>query len=217
MVRFQDLLRVPVLENGDSFTKLTTIKSRYSPLLDDMRSITGKTIITRAHVAKRLEAAQRLLKNVNSDYELFVTYGYRCTEVQIEYFLRELNQTQKFFEDPLDLYEEIFRKIAVPTVAGHPTGGAIDITIIDNATKQSLDFGSDLYDFKTKNCYTFSPYISHAGKANRMLLRSCLMDVGFAPFNGEWWHFSYGDKEWAYYYKKPNAIYGQKERDAIGT
>lgn len=42
-----------------------------------------------------------------------------------------------------------------------------------------------------------------------MLLRDCMLTAGFAPYDGEWWHFSYGERDWAHYYKKPNAIYGQ--------
>jgi D-alanyl-D-alanine dipeptidase len=42
-----------------------------------------------------------------------------------------------------------------------------------------------------------------------MLLRSVMLQAGFAPFDGEWWHFSYGDREWAYYYKKKYALYSQ--------
>lgn len=33
--------------------------------------------------------------------------------------------------------------------------------------------------------------------------------------DGEWWHFSYGDKEWAYADKMPDALYGQKMPDEI--
>ncbi|QQR69366.1 MAG: hypothetical protein IPI58_01405 [Alphaproteobacteria bacterium] len=36
-----------------------------------------------------------------------------------------------------------------------------------------------------------------------------MTSVGFAPFDGEWWHFSYGDREWAKYYGRSHAIYSQ--------
>jgi D-alanyl-D-alanine dipeptidase len=42
-----------------------------------------------------------------------------------------------------------------------------------------------------------------------------MLGVGFAPFDGEWWHFSYGDKEWAAYYNKPNAVYEQIDFSAL--
>lgn len=34
-------------------------------------------------------------------------------------------------------------------------------------------------------------------KENRFLLQDLMLLVGFAPYYGEWWHFSYGDREWA--------------------
>ena len=30
---------------------------------------------------------------------------------------------------------------------------------------------------------------------------------GFAPFDGEWWHFSYGDREWAAFYGLSQTLY----------
>lgn len=113
------------------------------------------------------------------------------------------------------LDEEVHRLIAVPSVAGHPTGGAVDVVIVDKNSNTPIDFGSKIYDFKTKDCYTFSPYISEEAKKNRMLLRNAMMSQGFAPFDGEWWHFSYGDKEWAFYYKKDGAIYTQKQLSEV--
>ncbi len=39
------------------------------------------------------------------------------------------------------------------------------------------------------------------------LLRRAMAQAGFAPFNGEWWHFSYGDREWAAVWNAPFALY----------
>ena len=36
-----------------------------------------------------------------------------------------------------------------------------------------------------------------------------MLEEGFAPYDGEWWHFSFGDKEWAFYYKKDKALFNQ--------
>lgn len=93
-------------------------------------------------------------------------------------------------------------KIAVPEVACHPTGGAVDVTIYDIENQKELDFGSKIHDFSSDICYTFYKNISDDEKENRMLLRRLMLNEGFAPYDGEWWHFSYGDREWAFYYKK---------------
>ena len=74
---------------------------------------------------------------------------------------------------------------------------------------QTINFGSKQYDYSTKKCYFFAQSISQNAKENRLLLRNIMIEAGFAPFDGEWWHFSYGDREWAYYYKKMKAIYNQ--------
>ena len=107
-----------------------------------------------------------------------------------------------------ELFEAVHKLIAVPEIAGHPTGGAIDVTIQVGDVR--LDMGTDIADFSdVEKIPTFSNIITEEQKRNRSLLRQLLMEVGFAPYDGEWWHFSYGDREWAYYYKQPYAIYEQ--------
>jgi D-alanyl-D-alanine dipeptidase len=74
--------------------------------------------------------------------------------------------------------------------------------------EKELDMGTSIADFSQgKKIWTFFPSISSETRENRWLLRRLLMREGFAPFDGEWWHFSYGDREWAKYYDKKEAIY----------
>jgi D-alanyl-D-alanine dipeptidase len=68
--------------------------------------------------------------------------------------------------------------------------------------------GTPIWDF-VSDSFTFSPFIDKEAWRNRQLLRRIMTAVGFAPFDGEWWHFSYGDKEWARYYAERAAIYEQ--------
>ena len=44
-----------------------------------------------------------------------------------------------------------------------------------------------------------------------MLLRNVLKEVGFVNFCDEWWHFSYGDQNWAVKTDADYAIYGSME------
>ena len=46
---------------------------------------------------------------------------------------------------------------------------------------------------------------------NRMLLRDAMAKAGFIGYKEEWWHFSYGTKEWAIERNEPHAIYGSAE------
>lgn len=212
MVRYRDLLSVPIKETGEPFTSLKgLIPNGYKPERADMETLIGPDVLVRENVAQRLQNAQRLLQQKDPSKTLFVTYGYRDLGVQTKGFLGVLQNVSKdFFPDPLDLYEEAHRFVAVPTVAGHPTGGAVDIVIRDKQTNTEINFGGKQYEYSTKNCYVFYPDIDEEAKENRMLLRTVMAQSGFAPFDGEWWHFSFGDREWAYYYNKPAALYEQK-------
>jgi zinc D-Ala-D-Ala dipeptidase len=105
-----------------------------------------------------------------------------------------------------DLIAATHRIIALPEVAGHPTGGAVDIQILGSG--QPIDMGTKIWEF-VPDSFTFSPFIDRSAWSNRQLLRRVMTTAGFAPFDGEWWHFSYGDREWAKHYGEQAAIYEQ--------
>ncbi|MDG9793800.1 M15 family metallopeptidase, partial [Brucella anthropi] len=138
-----------------------------------------------------------------------VVYGYRHLDIQTKKF--EAEKARVLAGSPtlsgIELLETIHRFIAVPEVAGHPTGGAVDVRIVDE-NGRALDMGTALMDF-SPDTYVSSPFISREAWQNRQLLRACMVKSGFAPFEGEWWHFSYGDREWARYYCKPSALFTQ--------
>lgn len=219
MVKYRDLIKVEVKENEEPFVVVDQkiISSGYFNLMSDMKKGLKNKIIVRKTVSEKLINAQNELIKINLSLSLYLSYGYRSIEVQKKLFLKQLRQISRFdfFSNPQKLYEEIHRHIAVPTVAGHPTGGAVDLLIFDNKKREFLEFGSSMYDVSTKKSYSFFPNISSIAKKNRMLLRNLMMKYDFAPFNGEWWHFSYGDREWACYYKKKFSIYDQLEFEDI--
>jgi len=210
MVKYTQLINVPSKECNEPLIKIVNIPNGYLPEMQDMKRVTGNDILVRKDVYNRLLKAQRTLLKINQNYSLYVVYGYRSLKIQILRFLKRLAiVNQKYYANPVDLYESVHRSVAVPSVAGHPTGGAVDLYIIDNRTGKQIDFGSPIYDYSTLKYYVFSGEITNKQKGDRMILRKVMMGAGFAPFDGEWWHFSYGDREWAFYYKKPCAIYNQ--------
>lgn len=162
-----------------------------------------RNIIVRETVYKKLCDADRALKR-KAGYEncqIVVTYGYRSPEIQESLF--NIAKEQKKKQNPSisesELIEMVHREIAHPAVAGHPTGGAVDVTIYDYVKQEFLKFGTDICEFKSKNIYYASDDITQTEKKNRRVLRAVMCQQGFAPYDGEWWHFCYGDKEWAYY------------------
>ncbi len=114
-----------------------------------------------------------------------------------------------------EIYEITAQFIAPPEVAGHPTGGAVDVSLID-ADGNELDMGCN-YDedeeTSSGRCFSFSSKISAVAVRNRQLLFGYMEQSGFVNYPYEWWHWSYGDKYWAAIKKRPNAIYGAVHRN----
>ncbi|MCL9781582.1 M15 family metallopeptidase [Vibrio sp. S4M6] len=100
--------------------------------------------------------------------------------------------------------------------SGHSRGSTIDLTIVPlnsqvpnlskvslqdscileknkRAPDNSLDFGSG-YDCFSPVSHPDYANISAQAKANRLLLRTLMMEAGFMPLDTEWWHFTLADE-----------------------
>lgn len=184
-----------------------------SYIRDDAKEATGMQTYVRQGVLDRLEYAGEILAARSPGCMLDVRYGYRSLAVQRSRF----NSVMETLSDKLNDVERIataHRSVAVPEVAGHPAGAAVDLLILQDG--EPKDFGTPMWEF-TRRSYTASPEVSGTARASRWLLADVMKQVGFAPFTGEWWHFSYGDKEWAKYYNKQDALYDQIEFTAPGA
>ncbi len=212
ILQYKDLIKIKEGEDGNPLVVLQQvapmIKCQYEK--DDMFSQTGDDILVRGDVANKLVQVANNLKAISGDYKLKVVYGYRSPDIQKKYFDKRKEELQtKYNEISNDeLLELTHSFVAFPDVAGHVTGGAIDLTI--ESLDQSLDMGSEIANYSDEDIVkTFSKKITTAQLANRLLLRDLMMAEGFAPFYGEWWHFSYGDREWASFYNKNSSLYSK--------
>lgn len=209
MLELADLLPIPVSECGSDLVPIPQsdeIVTRYDKR--DMLEIYGETMWVRAEVLMRLQAAASELRQVAPEFKLKVVYAYRTPEIQLAYFERELAVVRQEMPHLGDTEARAHAHLLVadPRVAGHPTGGAVDVTIVSGATE--LDMGCRIADRAMKAVFpTFVEGISAAQAQNRFFLRDAMLRQGFAPFDGEWWHFSYGDREWAAYWQQAAALY----------
>jgi zinc D-Ala-D-Ala dipeptidase len=200
---YQDMPLEPTAEDLVAIPKNGGVVGRQ--IDKTMYPYTGGTVYVRWSVLQKLREAVKLLKEYSESCQLEVVYGYRAIEVQRQLFEEQKERLKQQYPSE-DLMAATHRVIAVPEVAGHPTGGAVDIQIIEHG--RPLNMGTEIWEF-VPDAFTFSPFVTKEEWANRQLLRRIMTAVGFAPFDGEWWHFSYGDKEWAKYYGERAAIYEQ--------
>ncbi|MCR4788564.1 MAG: M15 family metallopeptidase [Lachnospiraceae bacterium] len=141
--------------------------------------------------------------------ELYTEYS---KEIVKEFELEECSQEQKnavirhFVSEPVE-------DRAVPPV--HTTGGAIDLTILDEAGNE-LDMGT-AFDAFSDLTYTsaFEKEKDQKIRDNRRLLYHVMTSVGFTNLPSEWWHYDYGDRFWAYYNDLPAIYEGVFYREEI--
>jgi D-alanyl-D-alanine dipeptidase len=175
-----------------------------------MQKYVGDIIWVRKSVAEKLLRVSNALRKLHPTYKLKIVFGYRHPEVQTFYFERRKNtlradvQYEHYSNDAIEELADTMT--ANPKAAGHPTGAAVDLTIL--TPNGPLDMGTGIADFTDpEKIKMYSPTVTYQQAANRKLLHDFMVAEEFAPFYGEWWHYSYGDKEWAWFYKKPNAFY----------
>lgn len=172
-----------------------------------MLSLTGDIIYVRDTIAKKLARVESALKELG--FRLKIVYGYRHPSIQQKYFddRRAALALQYPEAVGVDLDKHTHNFVAVPSIAGHPAGAAVDVTLLD-INGDEADMGTAIADYSDEDMIkTFATGLSVEQVDSRQLLHDIMIKEGFAPFYGEWWHFSYGDREWAAFYNK-KALYG---------
>jgi D-alanyl-D-alanine dipeptidase len=153
----------------------------------------------RAGLCERLVRAEATLP---PGVHLLLVEGYRPPALQLQQFTAYAGMLADRYPDwpPERVRREASRFISPPEVAPHCTGGAIDLTLCaDDGTE--LDLGTEVNDSpvaSANRCYTAAPDISADATANRTVLVAALRAAGLVNYPTEWWHWSYGDRYWAY-------------------
>ena len=172
----------------------------------------GYTKVRQSVANKLLEASRSLPQGL----QFYFSEGHRPISLQAQMYQEYYTQLATNYPswDTERLKHETVKFVAPPQdVPPHSTGGAIDITLIA-ANGKEVDMGAILDDTPDKNenrNFTFAKNIPDYAKANRQILIDALSDAGFVNYPAEWWHWSYGDKYWAYHARQPHAIYGSVE------
>jgi D-alanyl-D-alanine dipeptidase len=194
------LCRVPTVECGEPLVDLCKACPR----------LVVKAVPTfiRVSVAQMLNRAQALLP---PDRRIRVSAALRTLEQQSRgYWAHYRSLAEKHPEWPHSILRREANKFWHPpdmkAVPGHCTGGAVDVTLLDE-TGEPLDMTSaDPEGANTQATYT--RHLTPVAQANRDLLIRVMLEAGFSNCYDEWWHWSYGDAGWACRLGYPHAIYG---------
>ncbi|MFC6085274.1 M15 family metallopeptidase [Sphaerisporangium aureirubrum] len=198
---------MPVKESGEPLIDLRNdevirVDLRLADLL-------GAHAQVRLGVADRLTAAQTQLPR---GLRLLLVEGYRPYALQERYFANCLTRMRRAHPGwtPDRLRAEAGKYVSPPEVAPHVAGGAVDVTLC-TVDGTELPMGTEVNatppEYGTE-CYTGSPEISAEAKGNRQVLIAAMTATGFVNYPTEWWHWSYGDRYWAFVMRAPHARYG---------
>lgn len=101
--------------------------------------------------------------------------GYRPRAVQ--YLMFEIFPNPVYVADP-------------NTGSIHNRGGAVDVSIVDTATKQEIPMPTEFDWFGVEASHSYMNLPPNV-IANRTLLYNMMTQVGgFIPYDAEWWHYS---------------------------
>ncbi|AWS43163.1 M15 family metallopeptidase [Streptosporangium sp. 'caverna'] len=198
---------VPIKECGEPLVDLRTLEAiRVDQRLADHE---GAYAHIRLSVADRLVAAQTRLPH---ELRLLVVEGYRPPSLQHQYFTASVAHHRATHPgwDERRASVEASRYVSPPDVAPHSTGGAIDLTLCTPSGAE-LPMGTPVNATPPdagEECYTASTAISHEARENRSILSSAMVSTGFVNYPTEWWHWSYGERYWAFITEARYARYG---------
>jgi len=175
----------------------------------------------REGVYKKLLEASKLLPK---GYKFVILDAWRPIKVQYSLFnaLKSKLKTQNPDLPEEELTSMTLKFVALPSTdpqrpSPHNTGGAIDLTIADELGNL-LNMGTEYDDPTERAKTTYFEELQTKGiklserdieaMENRRLLYHILTGVGFTNYIDEWWHFDYGNQNWAWMKNEKHALYG---------
>lgn len=185
---------------------------RYCPdvvvRLDPGRMKREKTAYLRLSVARMLAAAsERLPKGLR----LVINDAWRPAFVQCRIFYDFVKKGRRRFPDlaPAELIRGVGKYVAPwrgAGVSGHMCGGAVDVRVVD-ARGRKIPMCSRSLSYQ-ENALAGQPKLAGHLKRNRRLLAEAMTAAGFSNYPLEYWHWSFGDSQWAERNGKKTARYG---------
>lgn len=239
---------VKIKNCGEPIILLDSSEFVLEPMYFKMNFTDNDEIKLRHGVVQKLRESKKNLREISGceKWNFKIWDGFRTIDTQkilYKNYWDELKKNYPHLTDAqLDSAVQIFvappsRDLKFP--APHNTGGAVDLTLIDE-TGKNIDMGTGFDEFNARsftahfkaghddlcdpsglgitiNIASLNPHSSSECRVfhkNRMLLKQILEEVGFTNYWSEWWHFSFGDQNWARIKNVKYAIYGSAELDA---
>ena len=216
---------ITIKECGESLESLDPNKFILHSIYFEQGIADTSEIKLRSGVVERLRKSQNYLQTIDGckGWKIKIWDGFRLIKVQDKLYKDYYHDLKKDHPDWTDgqIRDQVERFVFPPSTnpsspSPHNTGGAVDLTLVDDKGKD-VPMGTE-FDAFTEKSHT--DYFNKQGKtedqadsfhANRMLLKKVLEHSGLSNYPFEWWHFNFGNQEWALRTDHDTAIYGSAE------
>lgn len=215
--------QVPILECGEPLVPIVGSFVIETPHPYQVLGATyhSSPYYLRQTVLDKLQNAQTVLQKSHPNWQILIFDAYRPIAVQqfmVDYTFAQVVQAQGLIADKLSesqqdrIRQQVYQIWAVPsldprTPPPHSTGGAVDITLVDDSGK-TVNMGSPIDELSPRS---HPDYFAHSTNreeqqyhAHRQLLKDVMYLAGFMRHPGEWWHFCYGDQMYAWLKQQEN-------------
>lgn len=210
------IIAVSITENRE---RLIDLKNQNRIAYGASPEIPNNTDYTkmRKSVYDKLLQAQSLLP---TGLKFCLYEGYRSLALQEKLFNNRFIEVKNLHPEwsYADLFNETIKMVSPVTnldgsinVPPHSTGGAIDIYLVDahmNPINMGIHPKDWMDDVDGSISETNSKKVSDKALENRKIMNRVLKEVGFVNYPYEYWHWSYGDRYWAYHKQQKKALYG---------
>lgn len=211
----------PILENNQVLVPLNSLNKELIVTQPQyyLQNIphSNEIMHAREEVAEKLIEAAKLLPE---GYKLLLWDTWRPLEVQQalfdKYYEKLKLENPEVDDDKLSELTQTY--VSLPSdnpnkPSPHYTGGAVDLSIL-KTDGSPLPMGTEFDHFGPKAALRHYEELFNPSKQeiiyrnNRRILAGVMMEVGFSPYDEEWWHFDYGNQFDAARSDKENAVYG---------
>lgn len=127
--------------------------------------------------------------------------------------LQKLNpdfSPHQLFLATIKLVSPVVNEDGSKNIPPHSTGAAIDVYLVDEqgvAVDMGIHPKDWMLDHDGSLSLTDSKLLSKEAKKNRAIMSKALLAQGFVNYPTEYWHWSYGDRYWAFMEKQPQTLY----------
>lgn len=150
-------------------------------------------------------AAKLLMKKTAGRCSFLVWDAYRTLETQQSLFDDQMEVTRrahpgKTSEEIEALVCNFVRPPRRDLPPPHTTGGAVDVTLLQDGQIMPLGFFDDFTEYGAADYFdTHAPNneSERLAKWGRHLEREVMLEAGFVGIQSEWWHFEFGTRYWA--------------------